>query len=1023
MSFCMEFFEELDELVYMSDPVTYEIVYMNKMLREALGYQYPEEYTGKKCYQVLQGYNQPCAFCTNSALQLGKFISWTHKNPILNKRFMIKDSLIEHMGRRYRVEIAINVDSDVICNTPYYYARSESILNDCLQQIFSTTDPEWSLNKVLSYLGQTFQCDRVYIFEFSGESANNTYEWCASAVEAQKEILQKVPYSTFKPWISQFQENQVVTISDLEEIRTTDPIVYAILKPQDISRLVAAPISMEGKVVGFLGVDNPNAENMPLIGPLLKVLGFFIVALLRRRDLLRHLHTLSFHDPLTNAYNRNAMFEHSAALQKLDSVGILYSDITGLKQTNDTLGHSAGDQLIQYCFNMIHTTLDTPWIYRIGGDEFVAVFRNVPQDRFLAQVRKLQERVRQDKHHIAVGYAWSDQPPYDLETLISQADKVMYEDKREYYVANRRVPGVDRRASAKPAAVNPEGSQSLFHHFLDTTYHDMEFLFQSISQQNSTAYFFFGDMQKDLFYLSDNMRDEFGFQSNVVSGLLQAWSQRIVSEKSKELYLKEFDSMLQEKRSVHDLRYQVRNVHGKTMWVRCYGLIKWNEDQTAPLFFSGRISHQDDSFVVDPVTNFPREAALFHCLDQAKGNQKPVLAIGFSLNNISEVNSTRSRVFSDHMVRTIADDLMEKLSDHMSFYRLDGMRCAALVDACDATDRDVLVEQIREIISSWYHFMAVSVPQPCSFALMEYPIAGLLPADFTDQLVSLIRIARQDPGQKYVEYSEKSIQKMKYISNMALALSRDVLHGMQNFRVVIQPIVSVEKGGPACGETLLRWTFEGKDISPEIFVPMLEKDNMIHLVGRWVFEQAVCTCMRLISYAPDFYLTFNVSLQQMSDKELPKFMEETLAKYNVDGSHLVAELTESSLDEQPEKVLYFVNTCARLGIRMALDDFGSGYSSLRMMLQYPSSIIKLDRSLLGEMTESEDKMNFISSIVYACHRFGKKVCMEGVETPEQDALIREAGCDLIQGYRYFRPMEVNDLYSMLFQSGSSNRKI
>ena len=96
-----------------------------------------------------------------------------------------------------------------------------------------------------------------------------------------------------------------------------------------------------------------------------------------------------------------------------------------------------------------------------------------------------------------------------------------------------------------------------------------------------------------------------------------------------------------------------------------------------------------------------------------------------------------------------------------------------------------------------------------------------------------------------------------------------------------------------------------------------------------------------------------------------------------------------------------------------MDDFGSGYSSLRMLLQYPSSIIKLDRSLLLEMAASEDKMNFISSIVYACHRFGKKVCMEGVETAAQDRMIRESGCDMIQGFCYYRPMELEDVYSLV----------
>ncbi len=1010
MSLWMDFFEEMDELVYISDPVTYEIHYMNKLLRESLGYQEAKEYVGKKCYEVLQGYKQPCSFCTNPILEPGKFISWTYKNPVLNKRFMIKDTLMEYLGHRYRVEIAIDIDSEVACNTPYYYARSENILNDCLQQIFSTTDPEWSLNKVLSYLGKTFACDRAYIFEFGENAANNTYEWCSADVPPQKEILQNLSFSSIDWWLEIFQENEVVTIQNLEDIRMQHPTSYAILKPQNINSLIAGPISMEGKVVGFLGVDNPNQETMSLIGPLLKVLGYFIVALLRRRDLLNHLHTLSFHDPLTGAYNRNAMFEHSKKFQNLDCVGMVYCDITGLKLTNDTLGHNAGDQLIQYCFDALRLTLDTPWLYRIGGDEFVAVFQDIKKEAFLEQVDSLQKYISQAKHHMAVGYAWSDKPPHDLENLIIQADKIMYQDKRNYYAAYHRIPGIDRR---NPEQDLPVPSDSIFNHFLQTTYYDMELLFQSISQQNSTAYFYFGDLQKDLFYISDNMRDEFGFQSNIVPGLLQVWAQRIPSEKARELYQNELNSMLEEKRSIHDLRYQVRNIHGKNMWVRCYGILKWSDDGTTPLFFSGRVTHQDDNFVVDPVTNFPREAALFSRLDEAKGNHQSVRTIGFSFNNIAEINSTRGRIFSDHLVQTITENLMESLSDRVSFYRLDGMCCVAIIDPSCKDSKEKLVDEIREIITRWYRIMGISVPHPCSFALMEYPISHLMPADFAEELVSFIRIAKHDPSQNYVEYSEKNIQKAKRISNMALALSRDVLYGMQNFRIVVQPVISVEDNSIVGGETLLRWSFQGKDVSPEVFIPMLEKDNMIHLAGRWVFEQAVCTCMRLISYSPNFYLTFNVSLHQMSDKHFCEFMEETLEKYNLDGTHLIAEMTESCLDEQPEKLLYFLNNCNKLGIRIALDDFGSGYSSLRMMLQYPSSVIKLDRSLLGEMTESVDKMNFISSIVYACHRFGKKVCMEGVETDEQDALIRESGCDLIQGYRYYRPMEISALYRLL----------
>ena len=102
-----------------------------------------------------------------------------------------------------------------------------------------------------------------------------------------------------------------------------------------------------------------------------------------------------------------------------------------------------------------------------------------------------------------------------------------------------------------------------------------------------------------------------------------------------------------------------------------------------------------------------------------------------------------------------------------------------------------------------------------------------------------------------------------------------------------------------------------------------------------------------------------------------------------------------------------------MNIRIALDDFGTAYSSLRLLLTYPVDIVKLDRSLLLEMSESDEKLDFICSIVYACHRFRKTVCMEGVETKSQSDMIVEAGCDMIQGYYYYKPMETRDVYKLI----------
>lgn len=1017
MEHLQRFFEEMDEFVYISDTQTHQLVYMNRRMRESLGYQRPEDYMGKLCYEVLQGSARPCAFCNNQQLKEGQFLSWVHKNPVFNKRYLVKDSLLTDQGRSYRIEVAVDVDAEVVCNTPYYYARSETILNECMRQMFSTTHPNDALELLLSYLGRTFQCDRAYVFEIdSDERVDNTYEWCREGVEPQKDILQKVPLSSIDWWMQVFSRDEVILIRDLEDIRAQYPMVYAMLKPQNVNTLAAGPVSSEGKVTGFLGVDNPNREMMGMLAPIINVVGRFVASLLSRRDLLCRLHALSYHDPLTNLYNRNAMnamFEQGARLGSLKQLGVVYCDITSLKQTNDSMGHDAGDRLIRHCVSLLQETLQTPWIYRSGGDEFVALFVDFSRERFEENVQALRHRIQQDQHHMAVGYAWSDQPPFDLDDLICRADQVMYQDKRDYYRINGSIPGIDRRKSDRRQESAVQDKGSLFYHFLASTYHDMEFLFQSISQQNTVGYFYFGDMAKDLFYISDNMRDEFGFRSNVVPGLLKEWAKRIPSPQYRDMYRRQIQTMLLEKRTVHDLRYQIRNAAGKTIWIRCFGLLKWNEDKTQPLFFAGRVTHQDDDFVVDPVTNFPRATAMFSRVEQLRQAGRQCLAIGFSLNSITELNNARGRTSSDHLVSNIADELMKNLMDKMSFYRLEGMRYMALVDPACAESREELVHQIREIVENGYKSVGLSVHHPCSFALMECPKARLTPSDFVENMVSLIKVAKQDSKQLFVVDSQENSEKIRNMSNIALALSRDVLRGMENFRIVIQPVVSVQTGQVVGGEVLLRWTFQGQDISPAVFIPLLEKGNLIQLAGRWVFEQAACNCMRLTSCMPEFYLTFNMSLQQLSDDQFTDFMRATLEKYRVSGSNLVAEMTESSMDERPEQLMRFVDACRELDIGIALDDFGSGYSSLRMLLQYPSSIIKLDRSLLLEMVASEDKMNFISSIVYACHRFGKKVCMEGVETWAQDGIIRECGCDMIQGFYYYRPMELEDVYSLV----------
>ncbi|HIY22437.1 MAG TPA: EAL domain-containing protein, partial [Candidatus Flavonifractor merdigallinarum] len=118
-------------------------------------------------------------------------------------------------------------------------------------------------------------------------------------------------------------------------------------------------------------------------------------------------------------------------------------------------------------------------------------------------------------------------------------------------------------------------------------------------------------------------------------------------------------------------------------------------------------------------------------------------------------------------------------------------------------------------------------------------------------------------------------------------------------------------------------------------------------------------------------------------------------------------------DTLPKQLERFMEQCRGLGITFALDDFGSGYSSVQMLLQYPVDLVKFDHSMVKEIAASQEKLDFIISTIQTCHQFKKKVCMEGVEQEEELERVRQTKCDYIQGFYYYRPLELDEFCEVL----------
>ncbi|MCM1126951.1 MAG: sensor domain-containing diguanylate cyclase [Lachnospiraceae bacterium] len=427
-----DFYEELNEFVYVVDMDTHELVFMNRKAREMRGIQSLDEIKGKKCYEILSNSRKPCILCNNNRLKPGYFLEEVQYHPALKRKLALKQTMVEEDGCRYRFELAI--DLSAWDNKDKEYENNAVMVNEGLRISMLARTPEESVAVLLDYLGQALKSERVYIFEETDRGTfNNTYEWCAEGVTPQKENLQDVPFEVVSLWYQHFQNGENVIIDDVEDIQDSAPAVYEYLKPQNIRSLVVSPLVCEERIIGFYGVDNPPKQFLMHITAFFQILGQFMVSLFHRRDHVRKLEELCFQDQLTGIGNRHAMNEYITVMRPEQSVGVLFGDVMGLKRANDTRGHLEGDNLLMRASECLKSEFSDYAMFRVGGDEFLAICEGITEQEFLERAERLSKETRKRNANMAFGFVWRPDGSENIDKLITIADDLMYEDKRAQY--------------------------------------------------------------------------------------------------------------------------------------------------------------------------------------------------------------------------------------------------------------------------------------------------------------------------------------------------------------------------------------------------------------------------------------------------------------------------------------------------------------------------------------------------------------------------------------------------------------
>src|SRR5579859_2319580 len=290
------------------------------------------------------------------------------------------------------------------------------------------------------------------------------------------------------------------------------------------------------------------------------------------------------------------------------------------------------------------------------------------------------------------------------------------------------------------------------------------------------------------------------------------------------------------------------------------------------------------------------------------------------------------------------------------------------------------------------------------FSITAFPLF-----DLRGRLTGALQLLRDIPAKsRTLSGSENTALR----SALVKALDR------QEFSLLFQPKGRLPGGEITGFEALLRWNhWRIGAVPPDKFIPLLEESGQIIEIGEWVIAQSLRQALRWREKG--VRAAVNISACQLWQPDLPEKVASLLAEQGADPGCLELEITESMLMEHPEEAIRTLRALAAMGVHLSLDDFGTGYSSLSYLKRFPIHTIKVDRSFISDLTTNRDDLEIVRAIITMGHSLGRRIIAEGVETEEQRQILKELGCDEIQGYLLSPPLAEAEFAAFMLGAGQT----
>ncbi|MDX5644154.1 EAL domain-containing protein [Clostridioides difficile] len=427
---------------------------------------------------------------------------------------------------------------------------------------------------------------------------------------------------------------------------------------------------------------------------------------------------------------------------------------------------------------------------------------------------------------------------------------------------------------------------------------------------------------------------------------------------------------------------------------------KYNEKEILSLAYEDKVTY------IGNQNKFYRECSKY-LLDKPSLNY---IIVYFDINNFKMINDTFGYEFGDNLLITIAKALKEELTEGEVYARLSSDYFAIFCDYKNGRNKIIRkLDSIRNNIES-----NLSIVFEISLCVGIYFVEeGEVDIQKAVNKANMARSVAKGKNINYAIYNEdvrnKLSEESMILDDIKIALVKN------QFEVYYQPKFSLVNGEMIGSEALIRWNHpEHGFISPAVFIPIAEKSKLILKIGRFVFER-VCTDLSEWKKQGKKIVPVSVNLSRVElyQPDIVKFINKTIQMYNLSSDLIEIEITETVAINELNILKNILNELRKYGFSISMDDFGTGYSSISCLRDMPIDILKLDKSFLDGIEHDERSRNIAKSIVSLAKSLDLVVIIEGVESKEQAELMKQFGCDLVQGFYFARPMPAKNFLDLL----------